>query len=255
MRPSRQRRLGLKAVTTSLWNEFHREDFRVDGRCCIVVQPRVALASRPWIWRMEFFGAFPSVDLALLGRGFHLAYMDVQDMYGAPVAMDHMDAFYSFLTGGYRLKEKAVLEGLSRGGLFALNWAARRAESVACLYLDAPVCDFRSWPAGRGRAPGSPADWQRLKDAYGLSEQQALESAPTPIDNLGALVSGRVPIVAVYGTADEALPPAENVLVLEKRYKELGGEIMVIAKEHVGHHPHSLADPTAIVNFIVSKAL
>ena len=255
MKLSRRHRPGLKAVTTSLWNEFDREDFRVDGRSCIVVQPRVALASRPWIWRMEFFGALPAVDLALLERGFYLAYMDVQDMYGAPVAMGHMDAFYSCLTGSYRLSEKAVLEGFSRGGLFALNWAARRAESVACLYLDAPVCDFRSWPGGRGRGPGSPTDWQRLKEAYGLSEQQALESAPSPIDNLGALVSERLPIVAVYGTADEALPPEENVLVLEKRYQELGGEIMVIAKEHVGHHPHSLADPTAIVNFILSKAV
>jgi hypothetical protein len=64
-----------------------------------------------------------------------------------------------------------------------------------------------------------------------------------------------VPIVAVYGTADEALPPEENVLVLERRYRELGGEMTVIAKEHVGHHPHSLADPTAIVNFILSRAL
>ena len=76
------------------------------------------------------------------------------------------------------------------------------------------MCDFRSWPGGRRRGPGSPTDWQRLKAAYGLSEKQALESAPTPIDSLGALVAGRVPILAVYGTADEALPPEENVLVL-----------------------------------------
>ena len=131
MKLSRPHQPGLKAVTSSLWNEFHREDFRVNGRSCIVVQPRVALASRPWIWRMEFFGAFPAVDLALLEKGFHLAYMDVQDMYGAPVAMGHMDAFYSYLNGSYRFSEKAVLEGFSRGGLFALNWAARRAESVA----------------------------------------------------------------------------------------------------------------------------
>lgn len=244
-----------EGVASSLWSGFHRQDFRVDGRACIVVQPHVALPSRPWIWRTEFFGAFPSVDLALLGMGFHLAYMDVQDMYGAPVALDHMDEFHSCLIRNHSLGKKPVLEGFSRGALFALNWAARRADAVACLYLDAPVCDFRSWPGGRGRGPGSRGDWERLKQAYGFSEEQARASAPTPLDNLRALAAARVPIVAVYGTADEALPPEENVLLLERRYKENGGEIMVIAKENVGHHPHSLADPTAIVDFILSKTL
>jgi pimeloyl-ACP methyl ester carboxylesterase len=255
LRVSRLRKAVEEGVASSLWSGFHREDFQVDGRACIVVQPRVALPSRPWIWRTEFFGAFPSVDLALLRMGFHLAYMDVQDMYGAPVALDHMDEFHSWLIRDHRLGRKPVLEGFSRGALHALNWAARRADAVACLYLDAPVCDFRSWPAGRGRGSGSREDWERLKQVYGFTEEQALESAPIPLDNLQALAAARVPIIAVYGTADEALPPEENVLLLERRYKEIGGEIMLIAKMNVGHHPHSLADPTAIVNFVLSKTL
>ena len=32
----------------------------------------------------------------------------------------------------------------------------------------------------------------------------------------------------------------------------LGGDITVIPKPGVGHHPHSLPDPTQLLNFIVS---
>jgi pimeloyl-ACP methyl ester carboxylesterase len=198
---------------------------------------------------------FASVDLALLKAGFHLAYIDVQNMYGSPPAMGHMDAFYACLTAVYGLAPKPVLEGFSRGALFAMNWAVRNPGAVSCLYLDAPVCDFRSWPGGRGRAAGSVQDWQRLLLTYGLTEQQALGSGHTPVDNLGSLARAGIPIVAVYGEADLDLPPEENILLVQKRYVELGGEIEVIAKPGIGHHPHSLADPTPILNFIFLRAL
>jgi alpha-mannosidase len=243
------------AVCTSLWHGFHREDFSVDGRACILVRPVASLPSRPWIWRTEFFGVFASVDLALLKAGFHLAYIDVQNMYGSPTAMGHMDAFYACLTGIYGLAPKPVLEGFSRGALFAMNWAVRNPGAVSCLYLDAPVCDFRSWPGGRGRAAGSVQDWQQLLLTYGLTERQALGPGHSPVDNLGSLAAAGIPIVAVYGEADEDLPPEENILLAQKRYGELGGEIEVIAKPGIGHHPHSLADPTPILNFIFPRAL
>ena len=98
----------------------------------------------------------PQADLALVGKGFHVAYMDVQNMYGAPAALDLMDPFYRHLTQDRGLSRRAVLEGFSRGGLFSLNWAARHPDEVACIYNDAPVCDFKSWPGGRGRSKGSP---------------------------------------------------------------------------------------------------
>jgi hypothetical protein len=63
-----------------------------------------------------------------------------------------------------------------------------------------------------------------------------------------------VPIIAVYGDADVDLPPEENVLELQRRYERLGGEICVIAKPGVGHHPHGLPDPTPVVQFILARA-
>ena len=174
----------------SQWNGYDRYDFSVDGRNCLVVVPKTAAAGKPWIWRTEFFGHEPQADLALLAKGFHAVYIDVQNMYGGPPAMKHMDAFYDRLTGQHGLSKKTVLEGFSRGGLFAFNWAARHPDRVACIYVDAPVCDFKSWPGGKGKGPGSPADWQNLLKVYGLTEAEALAYRHNPIDNLRAVGQG-----------------------------------------------------------------
>lgn len=44
----------------------------------------------------------------------------------------------------------------------------------------------------------------------------------------------------------------QNTVILETRYKALKGPIQVIHKPNVGHHPHSLEDPTPIVDFVLS---
>ncbi len=235
---------------TSGW-QGKRLGFMVDGRKCLLVVPAIPAKGNPWIWRTEFFGHEPQADMALVTKGFHVAYMDVQDMYGAPVALDHMDRFYDDLMKKHHLAPKTVLEGFSRGGLFAFNWAVRHPDRVSCIYVDAPVCDFKSWPGGKGRGAGSPADWEKCKRAYGLTEEQALAYPLNPIDNLKPLASARIPILSVCGGADTAVPPVENTSLLAQRYRQLGGEINVIMKPGVGHHPHSLKDPAPIVDFIL----
>jgi pimeloyl-ACP methyl ester carboxylesterase len=236
----------------SIWDGYQCATFVVDGRDCVLVHPATPMQGNPWIWRTEFFGAFAALDLALLKAGFRVAYIDVQNMYGAPSAMRYMDRFYAHVTQSFGLSKRCVLEGFSRGALFVLNWAALHPESVACIYLDAPVCDFKSWPGGKGRAPGSSEDWRRLKEVYGLSEDQALAYPSNPLDSLAPIADARIPILAVYGDADEDLPPEENILLLQKRYTALGGTIRVIAKPGIGHHPHSLSDPSSLSAFILS---
>jgi pimeloyl-ACP methyl ester carboxylesterase len=239
-------------VKRSFWRGFERLDFVVDGRACLLVLPKEPAAGKPWIWRTEFFGHEPQGDLALLAEGFHAAYMDVQNMYGAPVALDHMDRFYEHLVRQYGLSGRTVLEGFSRGGLFAFNWAARNPDKVACLYVDAPVCDFKSWPAGWGKGAGSRADWERCKTVYGLSDEQARNYRLNPVDNLQALAGAKIPILSVVGDADQSVPVAENTLLVKERYEKLGGPIRVINKPGVGHHPHSLKDPAPIVEFVLT---
>ncbi|MBS0262875.1 MAG: alpha/beta fold hydrolase [Planctomycetes bacterium] len=242
---------GAPEIRKSEWNGYERRDFTIDGRACLLVLPKQPAAGHPWIWRTEFFGHEPQADIALLGKGFHVAYMDVQNMYGAPVALDHMDKYYDYLVQTRELSAKTVLEGFSRGGLFALNWAARHPDRVACIYNDAPVCDFKSWPAGFGKAKGSPDDWKRCLAAYQLTEAQAREYKLNPVDHLAGLAKAKVPLLHVCGDADEVVPFEENTQLLAKRYRELGGPITVIAKAGVGHHPHSLQNPLPIVAFVL----
>lgn len=241
-------------VSRSDWFGFERLDFSVDGRECLLVRPSTPAVSLPWIWRTEFFGHEPQADLALLAKGYHAVYMNASNLYGAPKALDHMDRFYAHLTSVYGLSRQPVLEGFSRGGLYALNWAARNPRQVASLYLDAPVCDFKSWPGGRGKGHGSPSDWELCKQAYGFTEDQALAYKLNPVDNLKPLAEAKIPILCVCGDADDAVPLNENARVIESRYRKLGGEIELIVKPGVGHHPHSLEDPAPIVDFILRHA-
>ncbi len=246
---------GSEPDAISTWEGFEKHDFKIDGRDCVLVLPASPARGKPWIWRTEFFGHQPQADLALLHKGFHVAYMDVQNMYGAPVALDHMDKFYEHLTTLHGLASKTVLEGLSRGGLFALNWTARHPDRVACVYNDAPVCDFKSWPGGKGKGKGSPGDWQQCLKMYGLTEQQALDYKLNPVDNLEAMARAKIPLLHVCGDADEVVPIDENTRLVENRYLKLGGPITVITKPGVGHHPHSLENPEPIVAFVLKHTI
>jgi hypothetical protein len=48
--------------------------------------------------------------------------------------------------------------------------------------------------------------------------------------------------------------PAKNSDIIEQRYRQLGGEIQVIRKPGIGHHPHGLDDPKPVVDFILKHA-
>ena len=237
---------------------FEKYEFKLDGHRCILVKPGTAARGKPWIWRARFFGHQPQADLALLKKGFHLAYIEVGGLFGNPAAVERWNLFYGYLTRAHGLSGKVALEGMSRGGLIIYNWARDNPEKVSCIYGDAPVCDFRSWPGdlyrkseNRKKPRGA---WAACLKAYGLSEEQAKIYKGNPVDNLAPLAKAGIPLLHVCGGADKVVPVAENTAVLEKRYRELGGAIKVILKKGVGHHPHSLKDPEPIVSFVLEHS-
>lgn len=75
------------------------------------------------------------------------------------------------------------------------------------------------------------------------------------MDNLAPLAEAGVPLLHVYGTADKVVPWEENTGLVAERYRKLGGEITLIAKPGVGHHPHGLDDSTPIIEFIAKHSL
>lgn len=233
---------------------FAQFDFQVKGARCRIVTPQNAAAGKPWIWRARFWGHEPQLDIALLRRGWHVAYCDVGNLFGSPKAVERWNQFYAHLTTQHGLAKRPALEGMSRGGLIIYNWAKANPTKVLCIYGDAPVCDFKSWPGGQGTGKGSAGAWRACLAAYGLSAKQAAEFKGNPIDGLEPLAKAGVPLIHVVGDADKVVPVAENTAILEARYKKLGGSITVIHKPGVGHHPHSLKDPAPLVDFIIKAA-
>jgi len=240
------------------WHGFAKHDFQVDGRACYVVAPHNAAAGRPWVWRARFPNFHAEADRILLERGFHVAYMDCAGMLGNDAAMDHWDAFYDELTTKYSLSTKPALEGVSRGGLFVYRWAARHPDRVACIYADTPVCDFKSWPGGKGEGLGSKRDWQNALKQYGLTEEQALAYDKNPVDVLEPIANAKVPLLHIVSLNDKVVPPSENTLILAERYRKLGGSIDIIevaegtAKSNGHHFTHT--DPVRVADFIERHA-
>jgi pimeloyl-ACP methyl ester carboxylesterase len=138
--------------------------------------------------------------------------------------------------------EKAVLEGMSRGGLIVYNWASANPDKVAVIYGDAPVMDFKSWP-GAGHAG--------ILKSYGFkNEDEAKNYTGNPIDNLRPLAKAGIPIIHVVGDVDEVVPVSENTAIAKQRYDALGGVFEVIHKKDVGHK-HGLKAPQPLVDFVI----
>jgi S-formylglutathione hydrolase FrmB len=200
-----------------------------------------------------FWDAFPAADIALLERGFHVAFIDAGDTYASPAALTLFDTFYDLLTTQYGLSRRPALEGLSRGGFCAYRWAYFNAEKVGCLYGDAPLCDIGLL---RRRSNGEAgAAWQNVTEAYGLpADADAASIEGNPIDGLAVLAEAHIPIIHVCGDSDTAAVNRDNTDIVRERYTKLGGDFTLIMKEGCGHHPHGLQDPSSVADFIVAHA-
>ena len=235
------------------FHSFTRYDFTQGGRRCIVVAPDEVAEGKPWVWRARFFGHEPQTDIALLEHGYHVAYVDVANLFGSPMAVEVWTGFYDYLIKKHGFHRRPALEGMSRGGLIIFNWAKAHPGQVSCIYGDAPVCDFKSWPGGKGVGKGGGGAWQTCLKAYGLTEAAAMTAKVNPVDGLQSLATARVPILNVVGDADVVVPVVENTAIFEERYAKLNGPIEVLHKPGIGHHPHSLKDPQVIVDFILKN--
>ena len=238
----------------SAWHGFDRYDFEEAGRSVVVIAPQEALPGNLWAWKGEFLDAFPGTEIALLGKGVYIVYLSAPDLLGGPAAVAAWNACYASLTSRHGLARKPALIGLSRGGLYCYNWAAANPDKVACIYGDAPVCDLKSWPGGKGKGKGSARDWQLALQVYGFkSDAEALAAKVNPIDNLQPLATAGIPLLHVHGEADDVVPWDENTGLLAERYRKLGGTITLIPKPGVGHHPHGLPDPAPVAAFILTN--
>lgn len=240
--------------TKSQWNGFARYDFKSNGHSVIMVVPEKPLPGNPWVWRGEFFGAFADADVALVKSGWHLAYIQAHDLFGSPKAITIWEKFHESMVREHGLHPRPGLIGLSRGGLYCMNWAAAHPDRTLAVYLDNAVCDFKSWPGGKvkglGTGKGSAPEWSKMLKAFDFStDADAIASKINPVDNLTPLAKAKIPLLLVYGDADTVVPGKENSDIVFDRYKALGGPVERIVKPGQDHHPHGLKDVTPVVAF------
>lgn len=242
-----------QTIKISSFFGYRCADFMFNGRSCKIVQPKKSAENHPWIWRARFWGHEPQTDIALLERGFHVVYCDVAEMFGNDEAVMIWNHFYDILHQAGMTK-KAVMEGMSRGAVYVYNWAAVNPRKVACTYVDNPVLDLKSWPCGLGKLPPWKEEFDEFKTDYHItSQEQLLQFKGSPIDKVDQIVKGKYPMLILCADADEAVLPDENTLSFEKKVRDLNGNITVIHKPGFKHHPHSLPNPTPIVDFILKS--
>ena len=234
-------------VVRSDWKGHTRYDFKFNDRQTTIVLPHKAAEGKPWIWRPAFFGAFSWVDEALLEKGYHIAYYDVTHLYGSPRAVKLGTEFYNAMCEHFQLSDKVTLEGFSRGGYFTFNWAAANPDKVACIYVDAPVCDITSWP-GRKRTNL----WNDFLKEWDVKDEDVTTNfRGNALQLIDKLIEAKIPIIGVCGNSDKTVPYKDNFKKVAENYQQKGGIVETIIKPGIDHHPHSLENPEAIIDFIV----
>lgn len=238
-------------MNKKLYNGYELIEDIFDGRQYLLLLPKEEAFGKPWVWRAEFFGGFDYVDMEMVKRGWHVAYYRVSDMYGNNESVELMKKFHDFITAEYSLSEKADIFGFSRGGLYSVNYSAKYPEDISTVYLDAPVLDIRSWPAGLGLGLGDCKCWEECKICYGIHDVMSIVNFnDNPLDKIHILAKNKTPVVICAGGSDKDVPYSENGEIFDKKFRMLGGDIMTIVKPDCAHHPHSIERPSPIADFI-----
>ncbi len=222
--------------------------FEFEDREAIVVRP-TAPANGRWIWKAEYFDAFPNFEEAMVERGYHVCFLGHNTRWAPDSEVEASAAFLRYVAETYKLETRGVAVGMSCGGLMASRLAEAHPELIAVLYLDAPVMNILSL-AGLGEKTRAEQTYRELVDTYGFSACSLVAFRGSPIDNMKPLLEHNIPVIMLYGNADNVVIYAENGKVLEDYYKKNGGTIKVICKSMCNHHPHGLDNPQPIIDFV-----
>ena len=237
--------------TVTDFHGFECRELTLDGRAVKIVLPKERDPLGRWLMKTEYFGAFPNLEIEMLKRGFHVAYIKNITRWMVPSDIEAKETLVRYLVSEYGLSEKCVPVGMGCGGLQAVYFAAAHPERIAALYLDAPVFNLLSCPAGIGKK-GNNAMLEEMTAATGITLYDLINYRNHPIDKKEILLRAKIPVIMVYGDSDTVVPYDENGEVFEKYYREMGGEIQTFGKQGCGHHPHGLEDPTPISDFILA---
>ena len=229
------------------WQGYRQENFEVDGRSCVLILPEASAPGNPWLLRANPVGLDSSVDKALLRHGFHIAYMDVEDLHGNAKAIGLWDNFHARMVADKGLAAKPVLTGKAHGALLLHAWAATHPEQTACILAETP--------------------WLRLDDRLkeGL-QQKGLETLWTRLTGAGpgslsfeeqavSLGEARLPILHLCDDNDPIAPAKDHSKALYEQYRRAGrGGVFEIVYTPSDARPSHRDMLPAILYFVLKHA-
>jgi pimeloyl-ACP methyl ester carboxylesterase len=181
-----------------------------------IIVPKVPAADKAWIFRANRIGREPSdVDLAFLAKGFYIVAAPVVSQAG-PLQKE-WDSLYTLLSSS-GFSNKPVLEGTGAGAGEAYAWAILHPDRVSAIISVNPVL-------------------------------RSLQTNDSIVNKLNLLARAGILLINICGSDDPWIN--ENTLAVEKRYKELGGEMKVIIHKGEGHFLSSSDDPKKVADFIL----
>ncbi|MDO4618558.1 MAG: alpha/beta hydrolase [Clostridia bacterium] len=222
---------------SEMWHGFIKEEFCLEGKKAILVYPEKPNGNKDWAMKTEYWDAFPDIEIELLKKGFHIAYIENISRFAPKEDADRKAKFAEYLTQDKGLSEKCVLVGMSLGGAHAVNFAGFYPDKVRAIYLDAPVMSFVGFPGKIGYMDQDEI-WENefLKAYPGMTHGKLLNFDNHPIGKVDILKEHKIPIIMLYGTEDKTVLYEENGKLLELEYPK---ELLTIVKRNLqGHHPH-----------------
>ncbi len=232
------------------FENYRVEEMIYSDRKAVIIYPNCMPKGR-MLLKTEYISAFPNFDIAMLEKGYYVIHVFQRNRWAPDEEIDILADFVRYCAKQLGASKRCVLEGMSAGGYQAAIFAERYPELTAILYMDAPVLNLLSM-CGLGECthPAVPVVWREVAATYGVNRSTIINFRKSPIDNMEPLIANNIPVIMLYGDADDGVIYEENGKVLEQFYAERGGILKVICKSMTGHHPHGLEDPTPIIEFV-----
>ncbi|MBQ0032374.1 MAG: alpha/beta fold hydrolase [bacterium] len=228
-----------RILVSDRWGGGHRIIFDFNGRKGWIVEPEKAADGSPWVWTMQWMGAFLNRTGApqLVERGWHHVHLEAFDTRADDEGLKVLAAFQSYLVEGLGFAKKANLIGMSWGGFYSIRYASEYPENVSRIYLDAPLLNVYTLPKNWAKDPTERiGSWAKSVPADPANDSRMA------VNRAAAVARAKIPILLLYGKSDDVVDPARNCEPFLRAFRAAGGSVAVEARVDWGHHPHGLGE-------------
>ena len=248
---------GHRVLVSDQWGGGHRMIFDFNGRRAWIVEPDSPAADRPWVWTMQWMGAYLDRTGApdLVRRGFYHVHLEAFDTRADDDGLKALAEFQDYLVRELGFAPKAGLIGMSWGGFYSVRYANAYPQKVARIYLDAPLLNFEGFGGNENLTPTAAAaqigPWAASRPKAGGTWS---DDPRMPVNMAGSIARAGIPVYLLYGGQDQTVDPKLNCEPFAARFTAAGGALKCESRPAYGHHPHGFehGDIPRILEFFQS---